>query len=129
MDLAVRRVDAAPDHEGVPGPGGVVGDLEHARDDGGAVRRRGLGDGRGEGAVDRLGVRRQVGARLAEVALEGLGEDDQVGVVGGQRGDRRPVVGGVEARAVLDEGHAQRAEGLGHVPNLRSLHGGGDFCD
>ena len=66
MDLAVRRVDAAPRTTRVfHGPGRVVGDLEHARDDRGAVRRRRLGDGRrrrGRRAARRTATRSEPGS-------------------------------------------------------------------
>ena len=82
-----------------------AGLLEHPRDDRRAALRGDPLDLGDERPVERLGVRREVGARLAEVAGERLGQHDQVGAVGHQRLQPAAVVLGVERRRLLHQHH------------------------
>ena len=131
MDLAVRR-DAlgVREHQRVQRPLLVLGALEHPGDPGCAGPLRERGQCPHEGPVQRLGVRPEGGARLAEVAGERLGQHHEVGVEAdrAERLQGRAVLGRVEAGGTLDETNPELIPELilgliGHGPTLPA--GGG----
>ena len=125
MDLAVRRQPAVVgEHERVHRSGRVIGDLEHAGQPGRPGAGAQLAQAGGEGPVQRLGVRREVGARLAEVASERLGEHHQVRPLGEgcELVEDGAVLGRVEAGRTLDEADVELVGGLVcHVSTLPAV--------
>ncbi len=107
MDLAVRRTQPvrADDHQRVERPRGVVAHLEHPGDHGGLALRRDLTEPGHERAVERLGVRPDIGSRRTEVAGERLRQHDEVRPALDARDRVEPgaVLGRIEAGGLLHE--------------------------
>ena len=126
MDLAVRRqLPVVGEDEGVQRAGRVLGHLEHPGEPGGPGAGAQLAEPGGERPVQRFGVRREVGAGLAEVAGERLGQHHQVGSVGegSELVEDGTVLGRIESRRALHEAHPELVLGLGmgevsHPPSL-----------
>jgi hypothetical protein len=101
VDLAVVGVGRAAHQQGVEGA--VPALLEHPRHDRGVAVVGDPCDLGGEGSVERLGVQRQVGTRVAEVAGEPLGQHDEIGAVRDELGEPPAVHLGFQGRRLLHQ--------------------------